>query len=125
MAAIGMPIESKTKGRTRQTCSTVYGSVAVPDASATPPTRRVELVPDTDTVWGCDADDEPAGTLAHAAAPARKTNEKRRIRLGADEVWVVNRMHAGTTAVKTLARASNAWNDPVSFRRRAWKVKSW
>jgi len=50
--AIGTPSESKTKGRTRQTCSTVYGKVAVPVASVTPPTRSVEFVPATVTVWG-------------------------------------------------------------------------
>jgi len=75
-----MPSESKTKGSTRQTCSTVYGRVALPVASATPPTRIVEFVPETVTVCGWGAGGaEPDGLLAQAAAPARNINERKRI----------------------------------------------
>src|SRR4029078_6130970 len=81
---MGMPREAKTKGRTRPTSPTLYGSVALPVASAIPPTRIVEFPPEPETVtvcgWGVEV--EPGGVLAHAATAGRSRNEKRSIGVG-------------------------------------------
>src|SRR5690349_21035147 len=102
MDVTGMPSESKTNGRTRHTCSTEYGSVAVPVASATPPTRIVEFDPATVTVWGCGVVVDPTGLVAQAARLVSSSNEKRRMRTGERIGWfgVGNRMHGGQPGVQ-------------------------